>query len=201
MKRSSLVPLVMAFAAVLFYPALAAAQDAKAAAPKTYKTLADEDLPAVAEKLRPPSATAAQMGVALVRTNQKVIYQRYDRDKKRLRTGTVLQVPDEATVMKLDAAKAETEFKRIWGAEQHFRTGLTLEKSKNMPKAFVSYVEAAKLGHGLAQYRLGQLYDRDITNSVDRDVQESVKWYQKARENQVNVPKPMSGDRPGFSSK
>jgi TPR repeat protein len=193
--------LIILLAAALFHPAFAGAQDAKAAAAKTYKVQEGEDLPALAEKLKPAGATANQMGVALVQTNQKVIYQRYDRDNKRLRTGTVLKIPDDATVMKMDPAKADTEFTRVWTAEQHFRTGLTLEKSKDMPHAFVSYVEAAKLGHGLAQYRLGQLYDRDITNSVDRDVQESVKWYQKARENQVNVPKPMSGDRPGFSSK
>src|SRR5215831_4721832 len=116
----------------------------------TYTVEGEQDLPGLAAKLKPAKATVNQMGVALVQANQRVIWQNYDRAKRRVRPGTVLEVPDEATVMKMDAATAQREFNRMWRAEQHYRAAVALEGSHDTMYAFVSYVEAAKLGHGLA---------------------------------------------------
>lgn len=180
--------LFAALAAVALYPARGEAQDAKGVTPKTYVVQKGDDLPQVAEKLRPQQATTAQMGVALVEANRKVIWQNYDRGKRELRPGTKVVVPDDATVMKMAPETATREFSRMWRAEQHYRAALALEDSKQMYIAFVSYVEAAKLGHGLAQYRLGQLYDRDFSEFVAHDLQESAAWYSKARASEVQVP-------------
>jgi len=73
---------VALFAAGALHPAVAAAQNAKAPAPKTYVVQAGEDLPGLAAKLKPQNATVNQMGVALVQANQRTIWQRYDRSKE-----------------------------------------------------------------------------------------------------------------------
>ena len=55
--------------------------------------------------------------------------------------------------------------------------------------ALRAFIEAAEAGHGPAQLKLGELYDRG--NSVlERDYAISLGWYQKARENGMPVPRP-----------
>ena len=155
----------------------------------TYILKPDDDLLSIAEALRPKQATINQMGLALLKANQKAIA---ERTTYRLPPGTRISVPDEKTVMSVDAETAEVEFNKLWRAEQHYRAGLALEKSGNMFHAFVSYVEAAKLGHGRAALRLGQLYDSDFSGFVQHDLLESARWYDTARKREVEVPRQRS---------
>ena len=67
------------------------------------------------------------------------------------------------------------------------QAAVALEHSKDMFYAFSTYVEAAKLGHPLAQLRLGELYDNDFSGFVRRDLQESAQWYEKARQQKVTT--------------
>lgn len=155
----------------------------------TYVLKPGDDLLGIAEALRPKQATINQMGLALLKANQKAIT---ERTTYRLPSGTRINVPDEAAIMSVDAETAEREFGRLWRAEQHYRAGISLERSGNMFHAFVSYVEAAKLGHGRAALRLGQLYDSDFSGFVRHDLLESARWYETARKREVDVPKTRS---------
>lgn len=152
----------------------------------TYVLRPDDTLLTIAEQLRPKQATMNQMALALVKANQRTLQ---TRETVRLPAGTRISVPDEKTVMSVDAETAQVEFNKLWRAEQHYRAGLSLERSSNMFHAFVSYVEAAKLGHGRAALRLGQLYDTDFSGFVRHDLLESARWYETARKREVEVAK------------
>jgi hypothetical protein len=173
---------VLAFSciAVLLCPAGALAQ----AKVSSYTVKQGESVLSIADAIRGPKATANQMGIALVRANPKVFQSRED---NRLPAGSNLSVPDDAVVLKTSPAAAEREFSRYWRGEQHYRAGLALEKSKDMFYAFTSYTEGAKLGHGPCQARLGELYDNDLSGFVRHDLQESMRWYERARDNQVEI--------------
>ena len=51
---------------------------------------------------------------------------------------------------------------------------------------------SARLGHPLADLRLGQLYDKDTSKTLPRDLQESISHYQKAREFGIEIKGPPS---------
>ncbi len=57
-------------------------------------------------------------------------------------------------------------------------------------RAFLEAGEAGEAGDGLAQRKLGQIYDKGNT-AVQRDYQASLRWYQKAREQGVEIDKPL----------
>ena len=157
--------------------------------PQTYTVRSDDTILSIAEELRPPQATVNQMAMALVRANVEVFQPKAER---RMPVGATLAVPSLETILKTDAAAAQRQFYDLWRAEQHYKAGLALERSKDMFYAFTSYVEAAKLGHGLAQLRLGQLYDNDLSGFVRRDLQESLRWYERARDQGVKIRSPGS---------
>jgi TPR repeat protein len=69
-----------------------------------------------------------------------------------------------------------------------YQQGIRLEKRGDERAAFRSFLEAGEGGYGLAQRKLGELYDNG--DGVQRDYQSSLKWYQKAREQGVLVPSP-----------
>ncbi|HEY5637724.1 MAG TPA: hypothetical protein VIS77_12595 [Burkholderiales bacterium] len=63
-----------------------------------------------------------------------------------------------------------------------------------VPKRVVSpnvapLVEAAERGHGPAQRQLGAIYDKGAPGTP-RDFAESMRWYQKAREQGEEIPTP-----------
>jgi len=177
------LPLLCAALLLALYPAPARTQ----ARPATYTVKADDTLLTIAEQLRGPKATMNQMAYALAQANMGPFK---GRPGVPAAPGTVLTVPDEATVLKTDPRKAETEVAKIWRGEQYYKAGQALEKSKDMLYAFDTYVYAAKLGHGPSQLRLGQLYDRDLSGFVQRDLVESMGWYEKARSQQVPIESP-----------
>jgi TPR repeat protein len=76
--------------------------------------------------------------------------------------------------------------------EVRYQAGVAAEKSGDMQGAVKAYIEAARLGHPLADLRLGQLYDRDLTKTLPRDLQSSIVHYQKAREFGIDIDKPVS---------
>jgi FimV-like protein len=75
-------------------------------------------------------------------------------------------------------------------AARRYREGLALERRRDHAGALQAYLEAGESGYGLAQRRLGEIYDAG-SPAVKRDFQASLKWYQKAREQGVEIPKPI----------
>jgi len=74
-------------------------------------------------------------------------------------------------------------------AARRYREGEALERKGDEQGAFRAYLESGEAGNGLAQRRLGQIYDKG-NSAVQRDYQASLKWYQKARAQGVEIDKP-----------
>jgi pilus assembly protein FimV len=74
-------------------------------------------------------------------------------------------------------------------AERRYRDGLAADRRGDEVAAFNAYLAAGESGHGLAQKKLGEIYDRG-TAAVQRDYGTALQWYQKAREQGVEVPRP-----------
>jgi len=172
--------------AMLLFATVVRAQPAQA--PSSYVVKADDTLLSIAEQLRGPKATMNQMALALARANMGAFEGRPALVPAP--AGAKLTVPDQATVLKTDARTAEIEVAKMWRGEQYYKAAQALEKSRDMLFAFDTYVYAAKLGHGPSQLRLGQLYDRDMFGFVQRDLVESVTWYERARKQQVPIVSP-----------
>jgi len=80
-------------------------------------------------------------------------------------------------------------------AAKRYRDGLALERRGDHQGALTAFLEAGEAGNGLAQRRLGQIYDNGST-VVQRDYQVALKWYQKAREQGVHIDKPLQRTTP-----
>lgn len=93
-----------------------------------------------------------------------------------LRAGQILRIP------------AREEFAAVNPA-MRYQEGLALEKRGDERGAFQAFLAAGEAGHGLAQRKLGELYDNG--DGIERDYQSSLKWYQKAREQGVAIPNPI----------
>ena len=74
-------------------------------------------------------------------------------------------------------------------AAKRYREGLALDRRGDDHGALRAFLEAGESGHGLAQRRLGEIYDKGNT-AVTRDYETALKWYQKAREQGIEIPKP-----------
>ena len=71
-------------------------------------------------------------------------------------------------------------------AQQHV-SGLALEHRGDDKGAFLAFQAAAEQGYPPAQRRLGEIYDSG-NSAVKRDYEESIRWYQKAREGGEQIP-------------
>ena len=171
-------------AAVLFAPELRAQAAARAPAPAVYTVGEGETVMSIAKKLRYPSATENQMVYAIARRNPNSFSVR---TKKRLLPGAKLVIPDEATVLSYKPEIADREVATLRKAEARYRDALAAEKGGDMKGAVTAYVESARLGHPLADLRLGQLYDKDRSKTLSHDLQESIRHYQKAREFGIDI--------------
>ncbi|MEK6243969.1 MAG: FimV/HubP family polar landmark protein [Pseudomonadota bacterium] len=80
-------------------------------------------------------------------------------------------------------------------AAKRYREGLALEQRGDHQGALTAFLEAGEAGNGMAQRRLGQIYDKGNT-VVQRDYQSALKWYQKAREQGVEMDKPLQRTTP-----
>jgi FimV-like protein len=75
-------------------------------------------------------------------------------------------------------------------AIRRYREGLALERKGDEQGALKAFLDAGEAGYGLAQRRLGQIYDKGNT-VVQRDYQAALRWYQKAREQGIEIDKPI----------
>lgn len=69
--------------------------------------------------------------------------------------------------------------------------GLALERRGDEKGAFVAFLAAAEGGYPPAQRKLGEIYDSGNA-AVERNYEESIRWYQKAREGGEQIPPPKS---------
>lgn len=72
------------------------------------------------------------------------------------------------------------------GSERHAQ-GLAMEHRGDQKGALVAFHDAAEQGYPPAQRKLGEIYDEGNI-AVKRDYEESIRWYQKARENGEILP-------------
>jgi TPR repeat protein len=126
-----------------------------------------------------------------------------------LRTDRERRVADSAAMNKILGIAAFTLFAALPGvqavhaqslattavvsseaARQH-AVGLALEKRGDDQGAFTAYLAAAEQGHPPAQRKLGEIYDSG-NHAVKRNYEESIRWYQKAREGGEDIPPPKS---------
>ena len=73
-------------------------------------------------------------------------------------------------------------------AMRRYEDGLALEHKGDDQGALRAFLEAGEGGYGLAQRKLGQIYDRG-NGAVKRDLQTSIIWYQRARAQGVPIDK------------
>ena len=76
------------------------------------------------------------------------------------------------------------------GAQRHAE-GLTLDHRGDDHGAFIAFLAAAEDGYPPAQRKLGEIYDSG-NSAVKRNYEESIRWYQKAREGGEDIPWPAS---------
>ena len=75
-------------------------------------------------------------------------------------------------------------------AAKRYREGLALERKDDNAGALKAFLEAGESGYGPAQKKLGQIYDKGNA-AVPHDYQTSLRWYQKAREQGEEIPRPL----------
>jgi Tfp pilus assembly protein FimV len=170
------------YAAVLlagcFCSSPGSAQDKPAAVPSTYVLKRGDSVLAISQHIRYPKASVNQMAYAIIHANLDALGQR---TTEVWRPGATLSIPDEATVLKTDTKTADAYIARVVKSDARYREAVALEQKGDMKGAVAAYLDAAKIGHVLADLRLGQLYDTDRTKTLPHDLQESIRHYQKAR--------------------
>jgi FimV-like protein len=104
---------------------------------------------------------------------------------------TVKPAPGQRTPAKPSAAVPPP----LEAAAKRYRDGLALERRGDLQGAMAAFLEAGEGGNGMAQRRLGQIYDQG-NSVVPRDYQTALKWYQKAREQGVEIDRPLQRTTP-----
>ena len=95
--------------------------------------------------------------------------------------------------VKPPAAPSKPPAKALLGPDEmvkRYREGRALERRGDERGAFKAFLEAGESGHGLAQRKLGEIYDRG-NSAVERDYETALRWYQRAREQGIEIPKPV----------
>jgi len=187
MKRFSVL-LALVSAVALLSAADVHAQAAATPAPLAVYTVGEgETVMTIAKKLRYPKATEGQMAYAIVKSNPNAFAAR---SKERLQAGAKLVIPAEATVLAYKPEVADREAAKLRNGDTRYQDGVAAEKAGDMKGAVKAYIESARLGHPLADLRLGQLYDKDLSKTLPRDLQQSISHYQKAREFGIEIKGP-----------
>jgi len=88
------------------------------------------------------------------------------------------------------AAKKKPQLSKE-AAERRYRQAMTMEKGGDDKGALVAYLAAGESGHGLAQKRLGEIYEKG-NSATRRDYDTALRWYEKARAQGVEIPKPIT---------
>jgi TPR repeat protein len=167
--------LILAFAGAAFLPPEVRAQGKPAS---TYTAVKGDDVPGIVRKLKYPDVTESQMYYAVVQAN---INNFSMTTIERVTPGTRLTIPSQADVLKVNVKTADSYMSDLRKAEVIFQEGVAAENKGDMKTALEKYLASAKIGHALADQKLGQLYDKGAAKSVPRDLQESISHYQNAR--------------------
>lgn len=199
-------------AAMLLALAALGAAPAQAQGSSTYEVRRGDTLFAIARKVRHDGVSRNQMILAIWRANQSAFP---GGNINFLEVGTVLQIPSREAVAAIASADADREVRELLvskpaaqvavakpvepappapppGMEQaarRYQEGLALERKGDDRGAFQAFLDSGEAGYGLAQRRLGQIYDKG-NSAVRRDLQASIQWYQKARAQGVPLDKP-----------
>ena len=201
--------------------ALAAAPAWTQVAP-THEVRRGDTLFAIARKAKHDGVSRNQMILAIWRANQNAFP---GGNINLLEVGTVLAIPPRETVAAIHPADADLQVRELIAkppvapiaavkpgtvaklpsepsvpldqeqAARRYGEGLALEQKGDDRGAFQAFLESGEAGYGLAQRRLGQIYDKG-NSAVQRDYQASLRWYQKAREQGVEIDKPLPRTTP-----
>ena len=96
-----------------------------------------------------------------------------------------------ATVVATPRATPGARKLRSDEAARRYSDGLELERKGEPQAAMLAYLDAAESGNGLAQKRLGDIYGTG-TAYAERDYGLALKWYERARAQGVEIPKPFT---------
>ena len=199
---------------------------AQAQAPGTHEVRKGEGLYSISGKYRYEGVTRFQVVIAIYRANRDVfpdgninvlregqVLQIPSRDEvaavvpaeaaRQWQSLTAKPAPSAAVVAALKPAPAvKTPAKPsaaapapLEAAAKRYREGLALERRGDLQGAFAAFLDAGEAGNGMAQRKLGQIYDKGNA-VVPRDYQTALKWYQKAREQGVDIEKPLQRTAP-----
>ena len=208
MPRRSLAALMLACAALLPLPG-------RSQVNPTHEVRRGDTLFAVARKAKHEGVSRNQMILAIFRANPNAFP---DGDINKLEVGTILAIPPRDVVAAIDPAEADRQVASLIAVKpaavsgaaparpaakgapalppgreeaiRRYREGLALERKGDDQGALKAYLEAGEAGYGVAQRKLGQIYDKGNT-AVQRDYQTSLHWYQKAREQGIEIDKPL----------
>jgi FimV-like protein len=204
-------------AALLLACAAAAALPAWAQGSATHEVRRGDTLFGVARKEKYDGVTRNQMILAIWRANKSAFT---GGNVNLLEVGTVLAIPGREEVAAIDPAEADRLVRELLsrpagsapsvgaikpaapGAEaagaplsrqdaaRRYEEGLALEAKGDDRGALSAFLAAGEAGNGLAQRRLGQIYDKG-NSAVRRDYQASLHWYRKARDQGIEIDKPL----------
>jgi len=105
-------------------------------------------------------------------------------------TAPPLAAVKPAPSMTLPAPPSTAVPSSVEAAAKRYQEGLSMERRGDQQGAFAAFLAAGEAGNGLAQRKLGQIYDTG-NKVVRRDYETALKWYQKAREQGVPIDKPL----------
>jgi FimV-like protein len=209
MLRRIIAAMLVALAAFNAAPALAEAVT-------SHEVRRGDTLFGIARKAKHDGVGRNQMILAIWRANQSAFP---GGNINVLEVGTVLAIPGREEVAAIDPAEADREVRELLagkpvavpaaqvaavrpkaaavtpppGMEQamrRYQEGLALEHKGDEQGAFRAFLESGEAGYGLAQRKLGQIYDKG-NSAAKRDLQASIVWYQKARAQGVPIDKPL----------
>jgi len=193
MLRRGMAVLVLACAAAIAVPV-----QAQVAA--KHEVQRGDTLFGIARKAKHEGVSRNQMILAIWRANPGAFVAG---NINLIEMGTVLVIPARETVSAIEAAEADREVGALLAsaspstsvpdrdmahAKQRYQDGLALEHKGDDRRALQAFLEAGEAGYGLAQRKLGQIYDKG-NSAVKRDLQASIVWYQKARAQGVPLDK------------
>jgi TPR repeat protein len=103
--------------------------------------------------------------------------------------GLLVCVPSQGWSQASKQAKPAVQ--TAWLAADRYGDARELERAGQWAQAMQAYHELAASGHGPAQKKLGDIYGTGH-GEVQRDYETSLRWYQRARDQGMEIPLPFS---------